>query len=79
MRTNCCSDRRGGGGVPTEGGVPAWGVPTQGVYLPEGCTYQGVYLPGGCGVSQPGADTPPMNRITHACENITLPQLCCGR
>ena len=23
--------------------------------------------------------TPPVDRITDACENITLPQLCCGR
>ena len=27
----------------------------------------------------PGADTPPVNRMTDACENITLPQLRCGR
>ena len=27
----------------------------------------------------PGADPPPVDRITDACENITLPQLRCGR
>ena len=27
----------------------------------------------------PGPDPPPVNRITHACENITLPELRCGR
>ena len=26
-----------------------------------------------------GSGTPPVNGITHACENITLPQLRCGR
>ena len=34
---------------------------------------EGVYLVGGCQV------LPPLNRITDACKNITLPQLCCGR
>ena len=27
----------------------------------------------------PGSDPPPVDRITDACENITLPQLRCGR
>ena len=41
------------------------GVPGPGVYLvPGGCTWSG---------------TPPVNRITHTCKNITLPQLRCGR
>ena len=60
------------GGVPCPGGVPGpggvylvWGVPGPG----------GVYLvPGG-----PGQVLPPMDRITDACKNITLPQLRCGR
>ena len=26
-----------------------------------------------------GYTPPPVNRITHTCKNITLPQLCCGR
>ena len=26
-----------------------------------------------------GIAHPPVNRITHTCKNITLPQLCCGR
>ena len=75
------------GGVPGPGSVPGpgrctWsrgGVPgPRGVYLvPGGCTWsQGVYLvPGEC--TCPG--TPPRDRITDACENITLPQLRCGR
>ena len=32
------------------------------------------------GADPPGPDTPPpVDRITDACENITLPQLRCGR
>ena len=60
------------------GGVSAsllGGVCSRGCLLP-GCG-------GGClllGVSQHALrQTPPVNRITHACENITLPQLRCGR
>ena len=55
------------GGVSGLGGVPdLGGVPGQG-----GCTWSrgvpGQVLP------------PPVNRITHTCKNITLPQLHCGR
>ena len=44
---------------------------------------EGVCL-GGClpreGVCPGGVcETPPVNRITDRCKNITLPQLCCGR
>ena len=45
---------------------------------------RGVSLPGR-GVSLPGVSQhalrqpPPVNRITHTCKNITLPQLRCGR
>ena len=59
------------------GGVPAQG----GVNGPRGCTYpgavptRGVYLvPGG-----PAQVLLTVNKITDACENITLPQLRCGR
>ena len=49
-----------GGGCTCLGGVPAW----RGVYLPGGG-----YLPeGGCLVRY----SPPVNRMTDACENITL-------
>ena len=36
-------------------------------------------VPGGGIPSCTEADTPPVNSITDACENITLPQLRCGR
>ena len=54
-------------GVPGLGGVPGPG----GIPGPGGCTWsQGVYLP---------RHSPTVDRITDACENITLPQLRCGR
>ena len=62
----------GGGCLPARGRLPAGGV----FYLPGQC------LPGGGGVCPGGclADTPtPMDRMTDTCENITLPQLHCGR
>ena len=49
----------GGGGVPAQGGVPAWGV-----YLSMG------YLPGGV----PTQVLPTVNRMTDRCKNITLQQ-----
>ena len=61
MRTIHWSGRRGGGGVCL-GGV---------------CPGVGVFLAGGGGVTAPvhaGIDTPPVNRMTDACENITFPQ-----
>ena len=76
----------GGRGVPGLGGCLVWGVhlvlggvpgPKE-VYVVPGC---GVPDPGGCTWSQGGtwSGTPPVNRITHTCKNITLPQLHCGR
>ena len=69
------------------GGIcPGGGVSVQGVSAQRGVSAQGGYLPKeGClprGVSARGClpDNPPnVNRITDACENITLLQLCCGR
>ena len=60
------------GGVPGLGGCLLWGVPGPG----------GVSAPGGCIPACTEADTlPPMwtEFLTHACENITLAQLRCGR
>ena len=65
------------GGCTWSGGVPC----PRGVYLvpggvpgPGGVCSGGMYLvPGGYQV------LPTVNRITHTCKNITLPQLCCGR
>ena len=47
-------------GGPAQGGVPARGCTCLGVYLAEG-----VYLP---------RYSPPVNRMTDRCKNITLPQ-----
>ena len=47
-----------------------------------GCLVLGGCLLGGGGCGIPActkADPLPVNRITHACENTTLPQLRCGR
>ena len=59
------------GGVPGPGGVPGWGV-----YLVLGGTLSLGGVPGPRGV--PGQVLPTVNRMTDACKNITLPQLCCG-
>ena len=79
-----------GGCVPGPGGhlVP-WGCTwSRGVYLVRGGVPgpRGVPGPGGVpgprGVSAPGLGgvcVPPVNRMTDACKNITLPQLRCGR
>ena len=58
------------GGTWSQGGAPGLGgcVPgPRGVYLVRGGVYLVRYFP------------PPVNRITHTCKNITLPQLRCGR
>ena len=47
-------------------------------YLPVCCVW-GVPGSGGCGIPTCTEADPPMNRITHTCENITLPQLHCRR
>ena len=55
------------GGSPCWGASPYWGVglPARGV---RGSPCRGVSLPRG----SPGPETPPVNRITHTCKNITL-------
>ena len=51
----------------------------------QGCLPGGVFSQGGVCLEEvclPRGDvwqTPPLNRITDACENITLSQLRCGR
>ena len=64
MRTVRCSGRPGG--MSAQGCVSAGGV----VCLPVGV------CPGGC---LPASNPPPVDRMTDTCENITLPQLHCGR
>ena len=48
-------------------------LPMGGGVCPGGC------LPGWGAQCILGYTVPPVNRITDACENITLPRLCCGR
>ena len=78
------------GGVSGPGGVCSGGVFAPGGVWSGGggCLLQGR---GGSGLKGGGclllggiaacteADPPPVNRITHACKNITLAQLRCGR
>ena len=54
-------------------GLPSWGwgLPTEGVCLLGGLPHEGVCLPHGI----VGKHTPPVDRMTHARENITFPQL----
>ena len=49
--------------------------------IPVGCVQAAAVAVGGClhQAPSPGADIPAVNRMTDACENITLPQLRCGR
>ena len=62
------------------GGVCSWGVSAPGGVWCRGSALGVVSAPGGCIPACTEADTlPPVNRITHACENITLPQIRCGR
>ena len=77
-----------GGGTWSRGDVPgpggctsSGGVPGRGVYLvPMGCTWSrgGVPGPGGCTWSGGGGGvylvrySPPVNRMTNRCKNITL-------
>ena len=59
-------------------GVSAWGV-FAGRVLPKGCLLGTGVCPGGCLPRRGCLPHTPVNRITDACENITLPQLRCGR
>ena len=84
-----------GGGLSLPGGVclARGGLLARGSALPGGgflvrggglpCQRGGLPCRGGGGVgwvSQHALrQTPPVNRITHTCKNITLPQLRCGR
>ena len=82
----------GGGWVSGLGGVCSWGASVPGGVWSRGVWSGGSAL-GGClvqggvclsraGVGIPActeADTPPPRGQTHACKNITLAQLRCGR
>ena len=46
------------------------------MHLEGGCLPKGCLPGGGC---LPNTPSPPVDRVTDACENITLPQLRCGR
>ena len=61
--------------------MSAQGVcPPKGGVYPGGCLPKGRCLPGGCVPRDVSARHPPLvDRMTDASENITLPQLCCGR
>ena len=73
------------------GGVSAWEAVSGGcvsrVCVCPGCVcVRGVCVQGGAGGCLPSwvaapvhAGIPPLDRMTDACENFTLPQLCCGR
>ena len=64
------------GGVSSPGAVPSPGGGEPG---PGGCTWSQGGVPGPRG-GVPGQVLPhPVDRITDACKNITLPQLRCGR
>ena len=75
-------------GVFAARGCLLWGVSAPGGYSPRGvCSWEGSaprgvcswgLLRGGCIPACTEADTPPCGQ-THACENITLAQLRCGR
>ena len=73
---HCSSTALGGvcsGGVSAPGGVCSGGVCSRGVSAPEGVVYPSMQW-----------DRPPppplwTEFLTHAAENITLPQLRCGR
>ena len=45
-----------------------------GVLSPGGCLPRGVSAPGGLLLGGTWSGTPPVDRMTHASENITLPQ-----
>ena len=62
-----------GGGMSGPGGCLLLGGSASGGYLLPGVCILGVSAPGGGGVSQHALrQTPPVNRMTHRCNNITL-------
>ena len=74
-----------GGCTGSRGGVPGWGVVSGpgggapglgGVPGPGGCTWLGCLLLGRCVPGHGGGVrySPPVNRMTNRCKNITLPQ-----
>ena len=68
------------GGVCSRGCVCFQGVSALGEVSAQGVSaLRGVSALGGCILACIEADTPPVNRITDACKNITLAQLRCGR
>ena len=82
---------QGGGVCPGRGCLPREGLPAQGVCIQEGCL-PGGYLPqfmlgdtplcvsGGMSAPVHAGIHPPWTEfLTHAYENITFPQLRCGR
>ena len=78
MHTACTLTVSGGVYLVPEGVYLVLG----GVLSPRGCLTGGLTW-GGClpkGGGRPGQVLPPpVNRMTDACENITLPQLHCGQ
>ena len=72
-----CQSLLAGEGVSASGGCLLPGGSASGGVCSGG---RGVSAPGGCGIPAcTEADTPPVDRITDACKNITLAQLRCGR
>ena len=62
----------GSGGVSGSGGCLLWGVSALGGVSAPGGLLQGGLLPGGGIPACTEADTPPVNRMTDRCKNITL-------
>ena len=75
MRTARSSGRPGGGGSPPD--TPREQTPQEqtppGADTPPGSRHPPEQTP------REQTPPPPVNRITDACENMTLPQLRCGR
>ena len=66
--------------IPVGVGVPAPGEGVGGVCSRGGYLLQGDACSLGGGISQHAmGQTPPVDRMTHTCKNITLAQLRCGR
>ena len=77
MCTVRCSGRRRGGCLPggvCQGVLPRGCLPREGVVPASGVSAKGIVC------LSVGWDThTPLDRMTDACENITFPQLRCGR